>query len=129
MSAVLELRPVDDVVRSLGETLDRREYLVRELGHTGGHRRLLNLAPASARPPEFGLEPCGRIDGPGEPVHRYVRQHLVAVDRTCRIRPLAELLRDPCEQARRRVRQAIGEGLRPAPLDHVVAGALLLEAL
>src|SRR5579864_575592 len=48
MSAALELRPVHDVVRSLGEAPDRREYLVGELGHTAGHRRRLDPAPASA---------------------------------------------------------------------------------
>src|SRR5215467_5343311 len=56
VAAAIELRPVNDVVRSLGKAPNRRRDLVREHRYPGRHRGQLDLAPRTPCAGEFQIK-------------------------------------------------------------------------
>ena len=124
MSAARHLGPVRHVEGRLGPRPRRDEQLLRE---DGAADRRLDVAqrPARRRVARLVVDARRRRDRLRRPVDGDVRQQLVlrelALDVAVAVAPGPELLDDPRGQPRRRVVQAVAQGLRLGPLDVAVA--------
>src|SRR6266508_4238658 len=138
VTAAVELGPLRDRWQvALGELADREKDVVREDRDTDGNgdRRLLgpsrraDLAKALR---VFVVQLSRRSGGRRQPVGRHDGEQQVAVDGVLgnrrRVRPLPELLDDPCELPDRRVGQAVRQRLRAGRLELHVCGQLGVES-